>query len=239
MNKKIKSRKEIEKEIKSLFVNYNNVDEVVSRIKHYLNNISGKELINENEIIKIMFFGIWERKDKLGRLLKENKELQETYPNFVIYGELNKLSKIGNFNNIFDGFPNFKISLDIAKTCMKYYKHQQLNLPDLELLNVVGKDDEAFCKIHKFISNNIDAAELLNMYQNDGKINFLRSLVIHKVAPVNTIFIFFNKDKNIKENTEFFYQLLNKKITRHTIQTAIMRDLEDIKKGKFQVPISV
>lgn len=257
MKRKIKSSAEIGKEIRLLFNNAVSEKHLRFSIDNYLTNLTGKELISKEDIKKIISFEIvarhifggsdFSKKFILDYSTKRHRNLiRKLFESALIFNPnrkninqeiFNELSKDLKISNVVYDFRYDELPLDIIKTCyddINYIKEFQSD--KVQLIKRISKSEKAFGLLNKLIEKDKEVSILLLDYVNRKKRKFIVQLVINRLIPLNAIFLYFNKNLNIKENTEKFYLMLNKKIPRNTIQLAIKRDLTNIKKGKFSVP---
>lgn len=257
MKRKIKSSAEIGKEITLLFNNALSEKHLRFSIDNYLINLTGKELISKEDIKKIISFEIvarhvfggsdFSKKFILDYSTKRHRNLvRKLFDSDLTFNPdarkikqeiFNELSKDLSILNVVYDFRYDDLSLDIMKTCYydsKYVKEFQSDKE--QLIKKISESKKPFGLLNKLIKNNSDVSILILDYVNQKKRNFIVQLVINRVIPLNAIFLYFDKNANIKENIEKFYLMLNKKIPRNSIQLAIKRDLPNIKKGKFSVP---
>ena len=245
MNKKIKTRKDIEKEIDDLLINFKTGKLLAHRINQFLDNISGKEIITRWEIKAIIF-------NKILSVIKDPEK------NFIVHKDLIRIFPIlGIINKDIDGFRadankksdennkedvqfEFPSSYKIPFHIMNMHKERytfvdtvMLSLGYLEnLFSINGRINDLFL----FLNNNKDLSDLLQEYIYFSQKELIKNMVLQKIAPLNLIFIFFDLDKSVKENTNELYLLLNKEFPKTTIQTAIHANLDKIRKGTFSVP---
>lgn len=257
MKRKIKSAHEIGKEILALFQDVKSEKHIRLSIDKYLSELTGKELISKEDIKKILSFEIASRHFYGGvhytkkfindyctkrhifliqSLLESIKTLdpENTKDNLEIFRELS--NDLSILNVVFE-YQYKELPLDIINTCFEDNKYvKELQSDKEELIKKICEKEKSFGKLYKLIEEDETISVLLLDYINRKKRKFIVQLVINRVIPLNAVFLYFNKNLNVKENTEKFYLMLNKKIPRNTIQLAIKRDLTNIKKGKFSVP---
>lgn len=240
MKIKIKSVKQINNEIEEIFTNVKSKSELIQRIKDFVNNITGKEMISKDHIITSLSVRLLKYDYQHSTKLLKSKELYD-----VLHLELYQRTK-KIFSKIADSNPfNILLSFDkempfIARYIFEYVLFEKgkewVTFEDrrnkyFDLL----KNDKTFKKIHNFVLRNRDAEKLIEK-TSDHKVKLIISGLINKgIAPLSSLFYFFDKDKTIKENTEYFYRLVGERYSRNTIQMAISRELNNIKKGKYQV----
>lgn len=248
MKRQIKSKSEIKKEITAILDNASSDDKAATMIKSFLKKVTGKELINKREIENLVYIEILQRDFRNKTNLQKNKKIIEIIPKLKNIDNIKKLfrkkilgvkppnNKIGVFYNLFGGVSPLLFLSDIILTAKEFEKYIELDTPGNNVFNIVSNDNPSFKKLLDFITNNEDVAELLIKYIADSKRKFLCDLITNKDVHLKSVFVYFDKDRNIKENTEYFYNLLNKKISRSTIQTAIHENLRKIKEGKYILP---
>lgn len=252
MNRKIKSGKEVKDEIRAIFESHKNVNELVENLNSYLNNLTGKELIKVDEIRSVIYYETLEY-DKINNTsLKKNNDLRKLSSNFDMYDLLNKHTKkvkkvlldqyfsdLKKTSFIFSKTDSLKVPFDIILTCKDYEKYLSANLKTVDIFAIICKENPDYRMLFSFLNKNEDVSKLLNKFIFEAKQKQLVDLIINKIAPLNTIFVYFDNHKNIKENTNVFYEMLKKKFPRNIIQSTITRDLKKIKEGKFSVPLDV
>lgn len=240
MRKVIKSGKEINKEIEALFDNYKNDSELADRIKNYLANISGKELYTKREIENLVSSEIFERVRFRKIILEKNS------PVFDLYPRLNR-----------DDFESFNKNVkSVIRSHLYFEKHEDaiMLLTQIYLLIEEGPEmlretfdqrewfpdlkrkNPVFAKLHSFLFKNSDVAEMLHKHVNNMNRETIVELILSGLIPLQSILLYFDIEKDIKENTIALYELLRTQIPRVNIQSVITDNIEKIKSGKFSVP---
>lgn len=236
MNKKIKSGSEIEKEIAVLFQNLKNVNELVDRIEIYLGKITGKELYDRTNIEVSIYFAFLSYEKKNNIKLVQNKRLINLLPfvkSLIIPNESKKKTSPKVIITKSPKLDSNMLTISVIDNCEALAPFVESCEQSFEVYLKLLESNNAFKKLHYFLKDNQDVADLLVGYIPDLKRNYLVELITKDLIPLSTIFVFFNFEKNVKENTEYFYKILKKKYSRQTIQSAIMRELENIKAFKF------
>lgn len=237
MNKKIKTRKEVYKEIESLFFNPKSESVLCNRILRYLKNITGKELVDVKEIKDIIFNAIYNYDIDNNCNVRKNKSLNKLIPDLMFIEGYFKIAQdpssalcaAANMNK----YSHIHIITDVAvkSKVFKKYRENETLVPNI--IRQVTKDSPAFNKFTKFILDNSDVAELLDDYVCSVKFDYFVKQIINKIIPLTSVLIFFDKNKDITQNTQDLYILLEKKFPRQTIQSVIRDNLDNIRKGKF------
>lgn len=266
MNKKIKSAKEISLEIKSLFVNLKSKDDLADRLSTYINNITGKELINRVTIEVLIFNELKMFKEKNGNDFINYKKLNNIISQFHIFkldlkGKKRKANPEFNNDELINqigvelillnlGFDapddNDKIInssfnnllLNSITTFILIYSEQFQHYyskfgKSKNFVQSVLNDNKSFKELNDFLRKKPEIVNILENMIISSQFQCVADLIIMDLAPLKSIFVFFDLEKNIKENTEYFYRFLKEKYSRHTIQTAITRELKNIKEGRF------
>lgn len=219
--KKRKSRNDIRKEVLLLINSSNSQRDLVSKIEVYLNNLTGKELVNRFQVELII----------KQELLKDNKFKISDSKNLkkVLNIDKIKIPKKFTFNFDRDKLKREIVIDNIIFTCSKYEKIINEN-PDKDVQFIV-ESDKVLTKLIVFLKSNPDVSELLCefIYEIPEK-TILDKIKVRKL-PISAITIFFNNNYDIKENTNIFYRKLEKKIPQTEIQQAIIKWLNNIKKG--------
>lgn len=252
MNRKIKSGNEIEKEIELLFETYKDDNILANKIIAYLKSITGKELIEPVEIASIMFQNILRCDAQFNRKLYTIKKLQKVFPDLITVAKIynkkddpdsefyiskSKKPKKSSETELSETRKYSRLPFDILNTCTGFEKYKN---PELEnAFSLALEENEPLNKLFIFLVENYDVGDLINTYLYDSKRYFLASLVLHKIVPLTSILMYFDRGMTIKENTEYFYNLLSKKISRLTIQNAIQDNLQRIKDGKYAIDLFV
>jgi hypothetical protein len=238
MNKKIKSGSEIKKEINSLFYNYKSENKLANSIKSYLDNISGKELIKRSEIKSIILIEILKRDAKHKSNLRFNKKLVNVFPFLKRYNSLKSLlpTGLGDLSSFISDNSFMLVITDIIMMCKDFEKFRKMEGSTDTIYKQIMIENEAFRKLFMVLSKHKDVSKLLVSYLSEAKQKYHTELIIQKIIPLNSIFIYFDRDLDVKGNTEKFYLLLNKKFPKNTIQTAIHDNLEKIRADKFSYP---
>ncbi|MCX6156879.1 MAG: hypothetical protein NTY74_02755 [Ignavibacteriae bacterium] len=241
MNRIIKSQKEIQSEIKSIFTDFKTEKILVSRIKGYINNISGKELISKEFILHLFVneIAILFKRKELD--LRSNKQLLKLLPFIQFIGSrFNVIEKSDkNFDkqvkDVCEHHALTNLPYEIISNYRDFKKYAELDYGVRKTSNLLSKENSSFSKFLSFIRSNPDVACFLDDFLYDYRKNYIFELVANKIIALNSILIYFDSNKNIKENTQEFYVLLKKKIPRHTIQAAIQDNLNKIKEDKFHL----
>ncbi len=240
MSIKIKSVKQIDKEIEEVFTDVKNRSELIQRIKDYVNNISGKEILSKNSIITSLYIRLVKYDARNGSKLCESKNLSDVLPveSFKRFKrKYTKLAELNPFNNpLYDKKHMPYILKYILESILFEEKKEWLTFEERRLMYLdLSERNKGFKKTHNFITKNQDSEKLIEEF-SDFKVKIIISGLIKKgIAPLNSIFYFFDKNKTVKENTEYFYRLVGERYSRNTLQMAISRELNNIKKGKYEI----
>ncbi len=233
MNKKIKSTKDIRKELDALFLNIVDKNDLTTRVEIFLNGITGKELIPEEEI-KYM---LMHRLDYYisGNCSKyyDKAKINELLP-FEMFVKKYKKDKFKWSRIKYDKF-YYTYCYNIVESSLALddpeYKYNSMSK---EVFLKELKKDSDLEILYQFFTNNATVECYIYYFIEDTKKRLLVSLIKNKLASLSSIFYFFDNSKDLRENREYFYKLLGGKFSRHTIQVAIKRELKNIKAGKFK-----
>lgn len=223
MNKIRKSETDIKKEIEKILSN-NNIDTLINSINFYMNNLTGKELVNEFKVKQIIL-----------NVIEKNKP--ELLKNKKFINECNILNPVLNFYiyKNHKGFSNYDI-IDLKSKlhiiCIEQILAEMI-YNDVKKWNKYKNSDikkpltneKEYKNFYDYLKNNPVITELLyKCIYNETEI--ICKWIIEKKIPLSTIIYFFDNKKDIKENTENIYSLLNKKFPRNEIQKTLLRTLK-------------
>ncbi|MFZ4590328.1 MAG: hypothetical protein ACOYN6_04980 [Ignavibacteria bacterium] len=230
---------DIDSEIQSILDKSKKDVELVSSIFTFHSNISGHELIDKKNIEFLLVIQIIKFDAQNNRKLKRNKNLYEILPSLKFIKNVSvknsRLNKIASgFSKLTNSFNEIGIlPLSIIHNNEEFHKYYGAD----NYVNEVLNNSIPFKKLFIFLNKHKDVSKILESYINNVRKNFLSEMIQKEFTSLNSIFIYFDVKKNLKQNTEYFYTLLNKKYSRQTIQTTIRRDLKKIKSGKFDMPV--
>ncbi|MFA7361908.1 MAG: hypothetical protein WC139_12825 [Candidatus Kapaibacterium sp.] len=233
MSKIVKSSIDIQKEISVLLRNIVDKNDLTDRVGKFLTDITGKELIPEEKIKDILMRRLnryfsskgtkYYDKVKINKLLPfEN--YKKKYNEKFIEGSRKKLD-VNNSTFCYDIIESFYARFNPD------YKYKSMSK---EVFLTKIKKEKELEILHKFFIEYPTIDRYIISWIEDTKKRFLVSLIKNKLAPLTSIFCFFNDFMDLSENVEYFYKLLDRKTTRSTIQAAIRRAKENIKAGKFR-----
>lgn len=238
MRKTIKSGKEIWKEIDSLFLNFKNDSELFDRINSYLEKVTGKELYSKRSIksriqIKLLLY-----------ILSGTLKLKNNSPIFAMFPLLSKLSIRKNRASR-DLLANFIKDLDIGSNMFTYQFLLSVfsiwNDEKFDQSNNYSSykfDNKAFLDLLRILDKNIDISILLYFNLHKTVRESVIDLIIGNIVPLKTLLIFFNRENNVKDNTQALYLLCRKKIPRTNIQQVITDNINSIRNGDFEGPFT-
>jgi hypothetical protein len=204
-----------------------------------LNNITGKELVQYYDISFKVCASILDFDKNNKNILKNNKKFKKLLP--LLDNWYNRLTD-KEFDYWSDN-PATKKTMSELKTRNLLvdiiYKHDNykgivdMNLNFADMCSEAGKRDKNFKKIFDFFTRNKEIASIFYDIDDISKRELIIELIINKIIPFTAIFIYFDPEKDVKENTEHFFKLLNKKVSRNNIQSALRRELKGIIAGRF------
>lgn len=232
MNKKIKSIKDIRKELDSLFQNIVDKNDLNSRVEKYLNGITGKELISEEEIKYMLMHRLDYYISGNYSKFYDRAKINELLP-FERFVKKRKKYKLKWSSIKYDKF-HYTYCYNMAESYLALdnpeYKYNSMSK---EVFLEKLKKDSDLEILYEFFTKNTTVECYIYYFIEDTKKRLLVSLIKNKLASLSSIFYFFDTSKDLRENREYFYKLLGGKFSRHTIQIALKRELKNIKAGKF------
>ena len=238
MRKVIKSGKDIQKEIDSLFENYKTDADLLERMSTYLENLTGKELYSKTLISNMVHSALCDQLRNGKITLDVNSPIIGMYPHLKDWDNdrhKENMKYVYNSHRYFRKHSHAIILLsqiynilDGGVEAMYEYWDQSEWFPDMK------KENPVFAKLHTFLIKNSDAAEMLHSHVNRMNQELIVELIIDDIIPLKSILLYFDVEKDIKENTIELYKILRNKIPRVNIQSVITDNLEMIKSGKFQ-----
>ena len=233
MNKKIKSIKDIRREINALFINIVDKNDLTKKIEKYVNGITGKELMPEERIKNMLMHRLDYYFTVTGKKYYDKVNINKLLPfeDFVKKYKEESLKWSGKKLDVND----YTFCYDIIESYHAFFdpNYKYNSMSKTTFLKEI-KNDNDLEELHKFFIKYPTVDGYIYYFIEDIKKRFLVSLIKNKLAPLSSIFYFFNNHKDLRENREYFYKLLGKKFTQHTIQLAIQRELKNIKAGKFK-----
>jgi len=232
MNKKIKSRVEIHKEIFMLFENYKTESELIDRINSYLENITGKELLSEEGIRQALAMEL-----VVGPAISKKKKYSDKIINLFVPVEKQKSIKksfrnsekiLSFYSQSGSGEIDFvaaleqpsiaKLPYDIVITCKAFEKYRNL-IEDKQIKYKISTVNypTIFCEeiqLKKILSENKTFKKLYNIIKENYDVAKLLKDYVHdskQKCIVNLII-----DKVIPLNSIFVYFDIDKNIKENT-----------------------
>lgn len=234
--RKLKSVKQIKDEIDLLFVNVKSKNALTESVAKYLENITGEELISRRAIEAIMtkklIWFINNKGEKYVDIKKFNKLL--SLESYILIDKRFEIVKEISGKKLYFIDKRPPIMKRILKCMLIDEDIEWKDENELEkLYSERLKTNKQFKKLHKYSEKNEDTISLLlDCIGTSCKIEVGK--LIHKnLSPLIAILHYFDRNKSISENVEHFYKILNKRYSRHTIQQAIKRNMNDIRKHKI------
>ncbi|MFA7361776.1 MAG: hypothetical protein WC139_12145 [Candidatus Kapaibacterium sp.] len=230
MNKKIKSIKDIHREINALFLNIVDKNDLTKRVEIFINGITGKELMSKEEIKDYLMYWLFYYFMKDGKRYYDKININKLLPfnNFIKNRSKNFLDQSTDRYESTLCYDIIESTYGMLDPEYKYnYLTKEVFLKDIKL-------DKELEKLYKFLLKYASVDSFIYYLIKDRKRRFLVSLIKNNLASLSSIFYFFNDSKDLRENREYFYKLLDGKFSRHTIQLAIQRELKNIRAGKFR-----
>ncbi len=241
MRKTIKSGEEINSDIQNIINNFQNENDLIDKINTYVNSLTGKELLTENEIKNMIESELFNKVLDEGLTFPKNSLVYELYPFLKIKDVKQYKKRIKKFEKYHSNFHNNKYAILILTRLYHILDGEPELMYELldssDYFSLKYNDYPEFMKLKLFLFKNKDVSEMLYKHINIMFRELVLDLIIEKIIPLKAILIYFNLEKNVKQNTEHFYNLLRSKVSRQNIQSVIMENIVSIRNGKFERPL--